>query len=54
MEGSAHPPLAQCMQQNIVLISTLVAMELIEQPVTIMESIGILSNINTMIAMESW
>ena len=42
MKGPAYSPLAQCMQQYIVLISTLVAMELIEQPVTIMENIGIL------------
>ena len=42
MEGSTHPPLAQCMQQNAVLLPTLVAMELVEQPVTLMENAGIL------------
>ena len=42
MEGSTHPPLAQCMQQHTVLLPTLVAVEFIEQPVTLMEGAGIL------------
>ena len=37
MEGFTHSPLAKCMEQHIVLLSTLIAVELIEKAMAIME-----------------
>jgi hypothetical protein len=42
MEGWAHPPLAQGMEEHIVRRPTLVAMKLIEQAMTIMHPLWIL------------
>ena len=45
VEGPAHPPLSECMQQYVVFLSTLVAVELVEQPVTIVQRVWILQSI---------
>ena len=58
MERITHSPLAKCMEQHIVLPSTLIAVELIEETVAIMEGGGVLGrsrkNIRVPIVMHLW
>lgn len=42
MEGGAHPPLPQGMEEDIVIRTTLVAMELVEQTVSLVMLFSIL------------
>ena len=45
VEGPTHPPLPKCMQQYVVLLPALIAVKLVEQPVTIVKRVWILQRI---------
>lgn len=53
VEGGADPPLPQGMEEDVVGGATLVAMELVEETVTLMESVWVLE-VRTCLTCHMW